>query len=907
MPCSILSVLLFIQLVLDSLSFSSATFSILTRSPIVGEKELMLIVENFISEQLNLTKASISEIKKIHSIASEVLKVAHVVLDAAIKLCRAYSQAINLDSFEVTTNENESSMDGRTVDNMSHIISIVTCTTENLYELGTLAATGGGSLVTILNVSWKGVVVLLQLGKGVIADKINIGDIILTLISLATDSLRCAAGAWSSTPREALAVTEAKRTFLPIKFYLVNAVRIFCQYPCQAIKIYKEIALLVLTISTFGISLSREEHLKAASEVLVEFLEPTSFLLLLTLLNSAEVKQESKLQILEWLFTDESLLSSSHPGETVSSITNSTTSLDEIFSVNSESMPRENSLVLGRVVLFLNLLKNSPDLTEEVVLGISMKLGCFLDLLITEEVYSSVLVLHIPVLYGSGPSPELAWNPIFSSALHALKTFMIVAASSQAWGEVESFLVENLLHPHCLCWEIIMELWCFVVRHSETEMLNGIIDSLFSLFKEVASLEPTPFPGCALRKMARSICMLLTYATPSIVDQVYGSIFANDKSHLSSVMYTALLMEGFPLNSFTDSLRKLATQRILMAFCGFIENNGKKLGVDGSLRSGSSGDLILPVHAFSSMLHSLQVSGLDIENQNMARVLKFAVTIIHSYRSAVSSLSKDHLSKLLSQLLEIISNMKHLYACDEIEEVILELRALFVSESLASEVWLHQSKPALASFMAGLCHMEMADGEGNTISSAVWELYHMLLRERHWAFVHLALTSFGYFAARTSCNQLWRFVPQNAALSHDTETGNQVNEERFMSELKAFLEKEAALPGIAPCSKQFSLLVKEGLVLRETVRKFSNINLEVLGSVVVDIDDEIQVKKKRKLPDGINEGMALLQSGLKAMGDGIARWRQQHNDSKELQDEFSTQLSCLEDVILHLLGLADSG
>ncbi|KAL5996570.1 hypothetical protein ACLOJK_007489 [Asimina triloba] len=893
-------------LVLDSFSFAAAAFSALVRSPIFGDNALMLIVENFILEQLNLTKASISEIKRIHSIASEVLRNVQVVLDAAVKLCRVYSQTIDLNSNEAATDESESSMNGKRMNDIPHITRIITCTLEKLYELGTLSATGGGSLVTILNVSWKGVVTLLQLGKGVLADKIKIQDIILSLLSLVTESLKCAAGAWSSTSRDALVVTEAKRTFLPIKFYLLNAIRICSQYPCQAFQLYKEIGLCVLTISTFGILLSREEHLKAASEALAEFLEPTSFLLLLSILNSAEIKQESKLQILEWLITDESHFHSTNLDETIS-MAEKSTSLEEIFSVNCDTIPRAKTLVIGRVLLFLKLLKSSPDLAEEVVVGISTKLGYFLDLLITEDVYSSVLVLHIPVLYGSGPSTQSAWNPMFSLALCALKTFMIVAASNQAWVDVESFLLENLLHPHCLCWEIIMELWCFLVRHAEPEMLNGIIDSLFLIFKATASMDSGRLHSSALRKMARSICMILTYAAPATIDRVYSSFFANDEPCLSSVMYTTLLIEGFPLHSLTENLRKQASKKILTAFGDFIENNDRKLGVDCSSRSFSSAVLALPIYAFLSLLHSLEINhfDFDIDNMDISQILKCVVTVIHGYRSTISNLKKDNLSKILSQLLEIISTMKHFYASQDIEEVILELQALFLSEPSASDVWLSQSKPALASFMSGLSHLEMAESEGSKISSGIWELYHMLLRDRHWPFIHLALAAFGYFAARTSCNQLWRFVPQDAALSFDMEMGNNVSEERFMSELKAFLEKEAALSGVAPCNGQFSLLVKEGLVLKETVQKISKIGSDIMQSQVVEINDEIEAKKKRKLPDGINEGVTLLQRGLKALGDGLAIWRLQPNDSKEL-DEFSTQLSCLEDVISSLIGLADS-
>lgn len=831
-----------------------------------------------------------------------------MVLDGAIRLCRAYSQTIKWDSSDSSVDKDESQKNGGSVGSMTHIINITKCTLENLSELGILAASGGGSLVSILNMSWKGVVTLLQLGKGALADKINIGDIILSLISLATESLRCAAGAWSSSStRETLSVTEAKRTFLPIKFYLVNAVRICSQYPCQASRIYKEIVLCVLMISTFGISLTKESHLKAASEVLAEFLEPTSFLLLLTLLNSDEVKQEDKLQILDWLFVDESNSLSAYPEAIVSTVTGSTTSLVEIFTINCNSMPRARTLMLGRVVVILNIFKVSPDLTEDIILGICTKLEPLFNFFVDEEVYSSILVLQIPVLCGSGTTPELVWNPLFPFILHSLKTFMIVAASSPAWAEVEAFLFSNFLHPHFLFWVIIMELWCFLMRHSEKDIFDDFIDRLFLLFKMMASSKPDLLPGCPLRKMARSICILLSYAEPSTIDRVYMNNFNDDKSHLSSIMYAALLVEGFPQNLLSDDLRKLDNQRILTTFCSFVHKNVNMLGVDCLPESCSSGVVGLPLYTLSAVIQSPQLSSFNIDDKNITEVLKFAVAVTHGYQIATISSNKDQFSKLLGQTLEVISNMKHLYASERMEEVILELHNLFVAGSTDSDTWLYQCKPALASFLAGLSHMQISEGEGNTTNSGVWELYHILLRERHWAFVHLALAAFGYFAARTSCNQLWKFVPHDAALSFDTKTGNQAAEEQFMSELKAFLEKETALLAISPCAKQFNLLVEEGLMLKESISNFSSIVPEVSECVVLesDHDDNVQ-KKKRKLPDGLDEGMTMLQRGLEAMSDGLCRWKQQNDDSKELQDEFSTQILCLEAVISHLVDLTES-
>lgn len=881
---------LFFQMLLDLLRYSAACFSALARYPISDAKELMDIVEKCTFEQLNLAKNSISEIKRMNAFGLEVMKAAQLVLDAVIRLCKVYSNSVNLDFVNASAENGGKSMDCEEADKADHVVSIIKCTVKQFCDLGVLAANDGGSLVTLLNSSWKGVVTLLQLGKGAFTTKLNVADILLTLVSLASDSLRCAAESWFSLLTEQVSVSEAKRIFLPVKFYLINAVRISSQYPCQAFSVYKEIALCVLIISTFRILLSKEELLTSASEVLVELLEPISVHLLNSFLNSAQLKQEDKFLILDWLFDENDL---SFVAVDLSNGTEATQK-DAIFSVSSDNMHGARMLVLGRVSLFLNLLKSAPDLENDVRLGIARKLGWLLDVLVDEEVYSSCLTLQIPTPYGPGKTPEVAYQSMFFSILHALKTFMIAVSSSVAWSEMESFLIKNIFHPHFLCWEIVMELWCFLVRHAEVDMVNDIVEKLCALLTCAASLESVLAPCSGLRKIARSICMLLKHVSQSTADQVYSTLVGSNRSQSSSIMLVALLMEGFPLNLLSHKTRSVATQRIVREYFQFMESFA-----DASSRECSSGVFGAPVFALSAALQSLQVSVSDID----MKTLGFLVSLIQRY-----SFMKDHHRLLLSETLGIISNVKHLYTSDGMEEVILELRNLFISGPAVSDPQLYKCKPNLATFMAGFGHTELAenDDNGSTKRSAVLELYHMLLSEQHWAFVHLAMETFGYFAARTSCSQLWRFVPQNAALSFDLDLGDEANEERFLAELKVFLEKERALLTMTPSSDQFQLLVKEGQILKQVIQKYQNTDLGAVGCEEMCRDVENQPHKRRKLPDGITQGVELLQSGLKVIGDGIPHLEQNHFDHAGLHDKFLTHFSHLEELIGQLVGLAGS-
>lgn len=281
------------------------------------------------------------------------------------------------------------------------------------------------------------------------------------------------------------------------------------------------------------------------------------------------------------------------------------------------------------------------------------------------------------------------------------------------------------------------------------------------------------------------------------------------------------------------------------------------------------------------------------------------VSVTHNYKISVDKVIKDHYLTLLGEILRIISSVKHLYTSNDIEEAILEIESIFVSGPEASD-GLFKCKPHLAHFMAGLIYMEFSESDDDAKSLAVWELYHMLLKERHWAFIHLAIMAFGYFAARTKCNQLWRFVPQDAALSYDILSGVESNEDRFMLEFKTFLEKEMALLSVAPTPEQFDLLGREGLLLKEMVHKISNIAKEEVGCESMEVDDKNHTNKKRKLLDGMSKGVELLKSGLKIIGDGLSQWHHNQFETNELHIKSLTQFSQLEDVITHFEGLARS-
>ncbi|KAG8073439.1 hypothetical protein GUJ93_ZPchr0006g43216 [Zizania palustris] len=843
---------------------------------------------DFVVELLTLAENSIIDNKKYGTtthVAKVAAKAAPVFLDETIKLCRGYFEAAKSDQCIMSIAKEKTTVKQKE-DLTSNVAQITARTIQTLCKIGTYAASSGGSQVILLNMSWKGVVSLLQLGKGMIEEKVNVRDIILTLLSLAIKSLRVAAETWCAPLQEVLGMSEARRAFLPIKFFLINAIRICSLCPSEAVAIYKNIIRFAVVISYSNILFCKNPLLKAANEALVELLEPNSFVLLDTLMKSSEVRPELKCQIVQYLLEKGE---TNNPGQ-VDHIIYSV-SLDCIFCVDSDVDNRIRALLPAEFIVFLHFLNTSPWLREEVIIELCKKLHLLLNILTLEDVYSYVLGCQIPTLSGADDSPEVVWQPVYSTLIQALKTFMIsAAASGVAWNELQVFLLENLFHPHFLCLEILTELWCFFVHYAETETSTYLINQLFLLLKTLASPESVFAPLSALRKLARSFSTILSYASPVAIDQVYICGLNDDSSSKSSILHLALLMEGFPFDSLSDGVKELAVKTLLTSFAGYLQKQNYIENHEEIVLSTSSLGIIgLPVHALASALQSCEIKDITLDEKSITTMFKIIISLINMYRTSPGS-SKNLLVQPISTILVIITHVRHLCAHSELEKLTLELHALFMSGSDNSNSALSQCKPSVSSFMAILGHLNTSEDDANILCSAMWDLYHFLLRERHWALIHLAMGSFGYFAARTSFTQLWKFVPVDAALSYNTSTGVDTDENGFMLELKAFLQKEVALKDNKWSEEQTCFLVSEGRVLKKLVESFSEIPLVPEPNKV----------KKRKMPDGICEGMMLVQNGLKVMRRAL-----NERDFAELKDRFVVHLSRLEDAVSHVASFSD--
>ncbi|KAJ4909511.1 Uncharacterized protein Rs2_04132 [Raphanus sativus] len=479
---------------------------------------------------------------------------------------------------------------------------------------------------------------------------------------------------------------------------------------------------------------------------------------------------------------------------------------------------------------------------------------------------------------------------MFSALLLSIKTLMITLSSSPAWEELETLLLQNLLHPHFLCWQIVMELWCFWVRHATEDMVANMIDKLCVFMISMSTSEAPLCPDSVLRRTAKSICFLLTHSPKSSTARVYKNISTESRSESAPDAYLALLLEGFPLNFLPDRMKSDAKKQIVADFFHFIENFNESNPSRYSVQGG-------PVFALSACLGILKISIPEID----FRTLKFVVALIQKHRISKDEMTRDRYTDILSETLSIISRSEQLYTCQEMDNVITELQRLFIAETdnHHRHQHLHKLNPSLALFLSGLGTYAMSGTETCPKSRAVWELYHLLLRKRHWALVHHAVTAFGYFCPRTSCAQLWRFVPEDAALAFDIASGKEAKTERFMSELKMFLDKEQALLSTTPSQEELEMLSKEGTQVKATVQKLLEGRKQQRS-----LEVEKQSNKRRKLPEGICRGVELLQKGMKRINEGLSEMSS--DESQDFQKSLLNQFSCLEDLVSHLVSLAAS-
>ncbi|MCO5593994.1 hypothetical protein L7F22_048013 [Adiantum nelumboides] len=262
-----------------------------------------------------------------------------------------------------------------------------------------------------------------------------------------------------------------------------------------------------------------------------------------------------------------------------------------------------------------------------------------------------------------------------------------------------------------------------------------------------------------------------------------------------------------------------------------------------------------------------------------------------------------------SQSLKYLSGIWQKMQPEEIRSVIVPLRNLIVTKNFSESEEL-QIKLSLAEALAGLGEVSMSEDETDPTNCALWELYHVILRERHWAYAHLALASFGYFVAHTSWNELWRFVPSDAALAYDGENVSLAKESIFMTSLRRFLEKEVVCT--TSSKSDVKTVQPEGELLETSMLEFYQVadksrTMESQGMVDccdMNVDSGVHADPiESSLPPEISNAMSMLQEGLLLLKEKLPTWFKESGQNSEQQQHMHDQLSLLADVIaqLHVL------
>ena len=328
-------------------------------------------------------------------------------------------------------------------------------------------------------------------------------------------------------------------------FFLINAVRIATSYPNQAAGVFKEIGICSCKIAAFGHELSKHSLLRFAAEIFTETVEPSLCILLYTLLNSSELAFSYKCQILDCLtgLDSESVFAVSNENgrETKKAITN-------IIS------DKEVSLQISRLTIFLGLLRSCREYGKDILLELVKRLDSLFQIISGSKVYPEVFQSHVLVKQSS---MKATWECLYITILKTLQIFFITIADSSAWEEAEAFLFCNILHPHALCRELILDVWCFIARHCETSMAEVHIHYLLQILSEFMSLRSVSRFDWPIQMLGRLICQLVKaipnlLSTTAIHELALGEELFS--SELKSTLGAILMKEHFPISSLPEEL-----------------------------------------------------------------------------------------------------------------------------------------------------------------------------------------------------------------------------------------------------------------------------------------------------------------------------------------------------------------
>ncbi|KAJ7518606.1 hypothetical protein O6H91_20G000500 [Diphasiastrum complanatum] len=846
----------------------------LTNGPLVSE------VEIFVKDSFNLVKLFCLRDKMLQNLRENLLRVGQELISRIVKLVIVYrkrvcASATNNETLLVpfsTSRDNEKLL-ALTLDGSSIVKSAV----ENLTELGSICVSNVGTAIGLFNVSWKGITALLQsdVGQRVLASFIDVSKIIEILISHALQFIR--QGAETGLMQQS--DVSSKNFWISSKFFLYHALKIACCYPCEAFRVHKEIIGCASKVMGLLVTLPKDNLLlQELAETLNGTIAPISYALLCALLNANEINDRDKVQVIDALTADEGLEDPLDTEETSVHFAERNI-LYNIFVTTGTEMSRK-LIAAGRLCMYLNLLQVSYGFSMDIAWELSKRLNWLLSSLSGEVLYVYLFQIRC-ISVTTEVSAKPSWQLMFVSIMQALKTFAIVTASSlEAWREIEGFLFLNALHPNAICRDLVLDLWYFILRHSTPDLVRSHSEALSLLFESISSREC--YLSDSYRERMAKIISMIVKATPDtglswLIQLASGknsflsqlSIMAVScvlqESLYSSYVYNGLVKQGNSqfLTSYVDTARLLAE----LSEAKFASNlNAQKMNVNRLLE-------VLPGcenKQIAQRIIDLTVDGIrfdlldlkeNLEHDFINTILKVLALVLDVRLNAKGDNFRDRWTSLMDHLIQAAKHVKA-----------------------------DKFKPTLACLLAVLSEIPFLGGEYDAVS----ELYHEALKERHWALVHAGLDSFGHFATRTSCSELWRFVPLDAALSHDTKTGSILNEEGFTDALRVFLEKELAQTSSAVTDVDLVQMLKECNLHRQVlIQTLDRINILELN--VVDLDTHVESNSSSF--EDARKAMQLLQEGFSVLREKFNFWLEDTNQYTQELDWFHVQIADFMDEI----------
>ncbi|KAI5071648.1 hypothetical protein GOP47_0013899 [Adiantum capillus-veneris] len=867
------------NVLLETLKLANGLFMNLEKCSFLEDKEFRNGAEIYICQFLDSFKIVCNFFQK-NQLHDEFQKVAQEALSEAFKVL----MKLRVKFIAACGERSFSSLDGITLER-AHIIWYGVSA---VMDIGKFSARNGRDWVGMLNVAWKGVTALLQTmtRKDVISRILDIQLIINTMIGCMKESLKNAAESWNAVVQEKddnVNVAELKRLCIPVKFFLINVIRVVTHYPYQAVDAFNDIVESALRIISLRLEISECPRLKFVAEAIVEILEPSLFILFCTLLNSSELEFQVKLQLLNGLFgtnNEEGFILSNNVDKR------------ELDKVNEEDVKIcfGQEVNLGRLILFLGLLQSCQHCGDKMSHELAKRLDFPLQMICKAEIYAKVFE---PQVSRTQLTAKVTWQPLYIILLKTLQMFFVALAETEAWTEAEDFLYRNVLHPHMLSRELILELWCFISRHSESSIVKEHIQDLLYALSGLLESSTATCSDWPVRTITRLICLLIKADPAYLATQVYELAFGTDPFATTPTLKlaSALLKEHFPISILPEELKSqviLSAKRALSEYWSQGTKNAKE----------ASEKLQQFDVTLCCLMECLYQESYEqcIDTEKLHDLTKMIIELLQEcHRKSGFGIK--------SQSLKYLSGIWQKMQPEEIGSVIVPLHNLIVTCKL-SESEQMRVKLGLAEALAGLGEVSMPEDNTDPTNCALWELYHVILRERHWAYAHLGLASFGYFVAHTSWNELWRFVPSDAALAHDGKTGKIAKESTFMTSLRCFLEKEVVCTTFTESDTK--AVQQEGELLEAALLEFDQVadkshTMEVQGIVDynhMDVDLGVHTGPlESSIPPEISNAMSMLQEGLLLLKEKLPTWFQESGQNLEQQRHMHDQLSLLADVI----------